>query len=182
MTKGLTFSINITFLMFMSFLFGKVYPTESLMMRPGDTSYLAGILTSSFIHDNWMHLIYNSATLSVLYFFLIKEKQLEKPVMESVLLVVATNILVFLIGNPNYYYLGSSNLVYALAGFSIGSILFGRIYMMIVPLLLLGSILIGGLEIASDKVSYASHYLGMAIGFGYYCLRYFTKEKLQFGE
>lgn len=177
MTKALRFIINLIFVLVAIFAIGKYYPTDSLLIKPWDWTSIIGVFTSSFVHESIDHLIYNSLALIVFYFFLIKENQLRKPIIETVVLVVFSNILVFMIGNPTYYYLGSSNLVYALLGYSLGLIIYERQYLFLIPISLLGGMLLSGLIIQVETISYLSHYLGVLTGFGYFNYQYFFKYR-----
>ncbi len=160
------------------FTLGQLYPTDSLLMTPGDWSTAIGIITSSLVHQSIDHLVYNSAALFIFYFFLIKENQLTRPIFDTAILIVVSNLLIFLIGNPAYSYLGSSNLVYALFGYSLAAIVFERKLLLLIPIAILAGILIAGLVISTNTVSYLSHYMGVLTGFSYCYFRYLKQLRI----
>ena len=161
---------------------GLVYPLESLMLKPGDINHLPGIVMSSLIHDSWRHLIYNLTCLSLLYFFLINGKQTVSPVLDSFILIIVSNMAVFLIGNESYLYLGASNLIYALVGYGLGSIVLQRKISFLIPIALLSGLLLTGLNFNDSRVSYLSHYLGALVGIGLYLYRFYGRKLLDYEQ
>ncbi|MEQ6169115.1 rhomboid family intramembrane serine protease [Ekhidna sp. MALMAid0563] len=169
--EAITFCLNLLFLLFASHGIGQFVTTDSLLLKPGDTTHIIGILTSSLLHENTEHLIYNAIGLGGFYFFLIIEKELTRPIRASLLFIIISNLVVFFFGDPSYYYLGSSNLVYALAGFSIGSVVINKKYKLLIPLIFLGGLLINGMIMGNTGVSFISHYFGLILGIGYFILK-----------
>lgn len=177
MIKAASFCINMLLILFTGYAITFVYPTESLMLRPLDFKHSIGILTSSLVHENIKHLIYNALALAAFSFFLIKENQIKHPIRDFLVLIVASNAILFLIGNSEYYYLGSSNLVYGLVGFSIGSLIFNKCFSLVIPLALFSGLLITGLTVITSHTSYLSHYLGVGFGIIYFLIQRFILFK-----
>lgn len=170
--KGIVAAFNFSLLLVVFFIIGRVYSTESLLLRPRDISYLPGIAASSLLHESWPHLVYNIIGLLLFLFFLIKEKEIDRPILDIAVIVLLSNTLLFLIGNDHYYYLGASNIIYGLVGYSIGSVVLNRKWLLTIPLILLSVQLVSGLSFSSSAISYTSHYLGLIVGLFYNVYRY----------
>lgn len=144
---------------------------------PRSVDGLKGILFSPLLHGSFMHLISNSAPLTVLtvmilYFY-------SKVAFESfVWLYLMTGVMVWLFARP-VYHIGASGVVYAMVSFVFWAGIFVRNLRSIV-LSLIVAVLYSGMFLGvlpnEDGISWESHLLGGVVGI---FVAYILREKIK---
>lgn len=144
---------------------------------PRSVDGLKGILFSPLLHGSFMHLISNSAPLTVLtvmilYFY-------NKVAFESIVwLYLMTGVMVWLFARP-VYHIGASGVVYAMVSFVFWAGIFVRNIRSIV-LSLIVAVLYSGMFLGvlpnEDGISWESHLLGGVVGI---FVAYILREKIK---
>jgi len=144
---------------------------------PRSVDGLKGILFSPLLHGSFMHLISNSAPLTVLtvmifYFY-------RKVAFESMVwLYLMTGVMVWLFARP-VYHIGASGVVYAMVSFVFWAGIFVRNLKSIV-LSLIVAVLYSGMFLGvlpnEDGISWESHLLGGVVGI---FVAYILREKIK---
>lgn len=139
-----------------------------LGIKPQTLHGAIGILTAPLIHGNLSHLVSNTFPViflgSAVYLFYDR-------IASAVFLqcYFFTNILVWIFGRSDYYHIGASGLVYALASFLIFFGIFRRNFrsmiISIMVLLVYGGLVYGILP-RSTYISWESHLMGFLVGLG----------------
>ena len=127
-----------------------------------------GILTAPLVHGNLTHLVSN--TFPVLFLgaaiYLFYDRIAPQVFLQCYFF---TNILVWVFGRQDFYHIGASGLVYALASFLIFFGIFRRkfrsIIISIIVLLAYGGLIYGILP-QNSYVSWESHLMGFIVGLG----------------
>ncbi len=139
--------------------------TYYLGVYPRTIFGLLGILTSPFVHGDWLHLLSNAVPFlllggSILFFYPL----LARKVLLNIYLL--TGMSVWLFARPSFH-IGASGLVYGFAAFLFFSGIFRR-DMKSISIALIVAFLYGGLVVglfpAGTGVSYESHLFGAIAG------------------
>ncbi|MEP5791768.1 MAG: rhomboid family intramembrane serine protease [Cyclobacteriaceae bacterium] len=139
-----------------------------LGIKPLTTRGLIGILTAPLIHGSIPHLVSNTFPVMFLgaTIYLFYDRIAPQVFLQCYFF---TNILVWFFGRSDFYHIGASGLVYALASFLIFFGIFRRqfrsIIISVVVLIVYGSLVYGILP-QNGYVSWESHLMGFIVGMG----------------
>lgn len=117
---------------------------------------------NSHIYD---HILGNSIALLGLLFIvgLIESK----PIKLLAILIFGSGLATWLIGSNNTVHIGASGLIFALFGYILSSVLFGRRWVYLIPIFLMGGEYFYSLKaglIPQDGVSFSAHFGGFIAG------------------
>lgn len=161
------------------YIIGEFYPLNDWVLYPGELSQLFNIITASFIHADIIHLIVNVTVIICVIHLLSRASIAFKPVIDIFIIGIGSNIIVFVLGDPDYAYLGASNVVYGFTAYAFIGFLIGKNYLQLSLMIGLVVLLWPGLAIGQEEsISYVSHYSGLLMGFTLYAIR-FIKYKYQ---
>lgn len=148
------------------FAFDIFLPLEKLGLIPRDGGGLFGILTMTFLHGNFQHLLGNTIPLIVLLTLLAGSRADSRKVV--LIVIILGGFLLWLFGRSNSIHIGASLLVFGLASFLIVSgILEKRTIPMIISVviaLLYGTSLIQGISPWQSQISWDGHLMGGIAG------------------
>lgn len=164
------FVINNIFLNDSLASFGGIHPREFDIhgFIPIFTSWLLHGSTGTHIYN---HILGNSIALVGLLFIIgLIEKN---PIKIICLLIVGSGIFTWLLGAPNSVHIGASGLVFALFGYVLSSVLLGKRWIYIIPILFVGGDYFYSLRVGlipQAGVSFSAHFGGFIAGIviGYY--------------
>jgi membrane associated rhomboid family serine protease len=144
------------------------FPKVKLATIPQEREGLLGILTSPWVHDDLGHLFGNSGPLfifgaAILYFY-------RKSALKALTVIwLLTGTLVWVLAEPGTNIIGSSGIVYGLAGFLFFSGIFRRepisMALSLIIALIYGGMVWGVLPLKQD-ISWESHLFGAFTGIG----------------
>lgn len=131
---------------------------------------------NSHIYD---HIMGNSIALAGL--LLIVGLIESKPFKLLGCLIVGSGIATWVIGSSNSVHVGASGLIFAMFGYVLSSVIFGKRFIYLLPIFLMGSQYFYSLKmglIPQEGVSFAAHFGGFVAGIiiGYLFNRYHAKE------
>ncbi len=148
------------------FLFDIFLPLEKLGLIPRESEGLWGILTMTFLHGNYQHILGNTIPLVVLLVLLAGSRADSRKVVTSVILLGGA--LLWLFGRGGSIHIGASLLVFGLAVFLIVSgILEKRTLPMIISVivaLVYGTSLVSGILPWQQGISWDGHLMGGIAG------------------
>ncbi len=139
---------------------------SSFGVYPREYFGLKGIAFFTFIHGDFLHLISNSLPLFLFLLLLFQHYQsiAKRVVVEGMLI---TGFLVWCFARQNYH-IGASGLVYALAGFLIGSGFYRKenksFFLSLIILVSYGSSMFSGLLPLNQWISWEAHLFGGITG------------------
>lgn len=139
-----------------------------LGIKPLSLKGAIGILTAPLIHGTIPHLVSNTFPVMFLgaAIYLFYDRIAPQVFLQCYFL---TNLLVWFFGRPDFYHIGASGLVYALASFLIFFGIFRRqIRSIIISLIVLVAYggLIYGILPQDGYISWESHLMGFIVGMG----------------
>lgn len=136
-------------------------------IHPREISFLDIILicTSWLLHGGYEHIIGNTTVLIPLLFMVcLLEKNPIKPIS---FLIILSGLFTWMLGMSNSVHIGASGLVFALFGYILASLLIGKNYLYLIPVLLLGFFysqsIFHGL-IPREDISFSAHFGGFIGG------------------
>lgn len=136
-------------------------------VHPRDLSFIGilEIFTFWLLHANYSHIVGNTAVMLPLLFMIIfLEKNPIKPVL---ILISLSGLFTWLLGLPNSVHIGASGLLFALFGYILASLLIGRNFFYLIPVILVGYFysqsIVHGL-IPTEGISLAAHMGGFIAG------------------
>lgn len=148
------------------YLFDLFLPLEKLGLIPRDGGGLFGIITMTFLHGDFQHILSNTMPLVVLLALLAGSGADSKKVVASI--IILGGLLLWLFGRGNSIHIGASLLVFGLAVFLLVS---GFIEKRIVPMIIsvvvafvYGTTLLSGVLPWQEGVSWDGHLMGGIAG------------------
>jgi len=148
------------------FFFDIFLPLEKLGLIPRDGGSLFGIVTMTFLHGNYQHLISNTVPLIVLLALLAGSRADSRLVVAMV--IIFGGSLLWLFGRGDSIHVGASLLVFGLAVFLIVSGLIAKrtlpIIISIAVALVYGTSLLSGISPWQEGVSWDGHLMGGIAG------------------
>lgn len=142
------------------------YRIDLVSIHPREIEGLLGVLTASFFHYDFNHLIANSVPLFV--FMLILMLFFERSFFKVIFFVMFFgNFFTWVLGKNNYH-LGASGLIYGLFAFNLVYGLYLRrvesIVVNLIVITLYTTSIVTGLLPKEAYVSYSSHWFGFLVG------------------
>ena len=161
--KGIILFISIIWLVFIFDLF---LPLEKLGLIPRDLQGLLGIISMTFLHTNFAHIMGNTLSLITLLALLAGSRADSKTII--IMIVLLGGSFLWLFGRGQSIHIGASLLVFGLASFLIVS---GFIEKQIIPLLIslfvifsYGGTLFMGVLPWQEGISWDGHLFGVVAG------------------
>jgi len=144
------------------FILDRFLPLEKLGLIPRDMGGIFGIVTMTFLHGDFAHIMSNFVPLVVMLLLLAGSRANSIVIVISI--VVIGGVLLWLFGRGNTLHIGASLLVFGLAVFLIVSgILEKRMVPMLISLFIAvtyGGILLSGIAPWQKGVSWDGHLFG----------------------
>lgn len=146
-----------------------IYPFFGIHPRSFDFFAPLSFMTSWLVHINYDHIANNSLSLFWLAFFIaLFEKRSLKLL---IILIAASGLSTWLIGSSNTVHVGASGLIFAMFGYILSSVIFGKKWLYLIPVFI--SLLYYGFVyytsflkgmIPQDGISFAGHFGGCISG------------------
>ncbi len=163
--EALYIVIFIAFIWFV-FLLDRFLPLESYGLIPRSESGLFGIISMTFLHANFQHLMSNTVPLAVLLSLLAGSQADSRKIVAFI--IVLGGLLLWIFGRSNSIHIGASLLVFGLASFLVvAGVLEKRtipIIISVVVAIMYGSTLISGISPWQTNVSWEGHLMGGIAG------------------
>lgn len=178
MAKNLKISFIFVISLWLIFLLDFIIPINfnNWGILPRTTSGLIGILLSTFLHANLVHLLSNTIPLFILTFVLLTFYK--KNSLQVILIVILLGGFLVWLFARNSYHIGASGLIYGLVAFLVSCGIFQRniksIIISVIIFLLYGGIMYGVLP-TNSYVSWEGHLFGALSGI--FCGYIFRKKK-----
>jgi len=148
------------------FLLDLILPLEKLGLIPRDGSGLFGIITMTFLHGSYQHLVSNTVPLIALLALLAGSRADSKKVVAIIILLGGA--LLWLFGRGDYVHIGASLLVFGLAVFLVVSGIMEKrtipIIISVIVALVYGTSLLSGIMPWQSGISWDGHLMGGIAG------------------
>jgi membrane associated rhomboid family serine protease len=172
--RAFAFCLNLTFGLMLIFLLDQFIVLDDLTLKPREVNNFISIVTASFIHAHIFHLLLNVLGIITIMVMLSAARLMKTPLLDLLIIAIGSNVLVFVFGNPDYHYLGASNLVYGFMGYALVAFTLNKKFLFLLGLVILSTLFWPGLIYGKhDSISYISHYSGLLIGMLLFLVRFF---------